>query len=333
MASGPDVHLVGRDDPRRATFLELFFDLIYVFVFAELVSRLVRRLRLTQVMTWPDGLLNEAGKLLLLLVAVWFVWWHTAWTTSRYDPKRPQIQLVVIIAVFGSVVMGLALPRAFRLYGLIFVIAYVGTHLARSLILALSVRGERRRLKLRMLIYYGCAAVPWFVGTELDQWRRGLVWLSALLIEFFGTKFGWPVPGFKRTSEEASVIAGEHLGERYQQIFLIALGESILGSGLALSQIGSDGRLRRIGDHHRPALADLFPAGGAHPGGGHRPGAPSAQAGAVRRRHPLRDDRWGGRHLDRLSARPGPPVQPVRGLDHHRPRTRAVPRWPDPLRV
>jgi low temperature requirement protein LtrA len=238
MSSSRDVHLVGRDDPRRPTFLELFFDLIYVFVFAEMVSRVVRRLELTRVMPWPDGLLNEAGKLLLLLVAVWFVWWQTAWTTSRYDPKRAPIQLVVIVAVFGSLVLGLALPRAWRLYGLVFVIAYVGTHMARAVILAVVLRGERRQLKLRMLIYYCVAAIPWFAGTLLEQWHRGIVWLAALSIEFFGTKFGWPVPGFKRTSEEASVIAGEHLGERYQQIFLIALGESILGSGLALSQIG-----------------------------------------------------------------------------------------------
>ncbi len=242
MSSSPDVHLVGRDDPRRATFLELFFDLIYVFVFAELVSRVVRRLGLTEARTeartGAEELLNESGKTLVLLVAVWFVWWHTAWTTSRYDPKRQPIQLVVIAAVFGALVMGLALPRAFRNYGLAFVIAYVGTHLARAGILAAAVRGERRQLKLRMLTYYCVAAVPWLAGTLVDQWRRGLLWLLALVIEFLGTKFGWPIPGLKRISEEASVIAGEHLGERYQQIFLVALGESILGSGLALSQVG-----------------------------------------------------------------------------------------------
>jgi low temperature requirement protein LtrA len=238
MVSGTNVDPVGREDPRRASFLELFFDLIYVFVFAELVSRLVRRLELTKGTSSAVQLVSESGKVFILLVAVWFVWWHTAWTTSRYDPKRPQIQLVVIIAVFGSLVMGLAVPRAFRIYGLVFVIAYVGTHLARAAILAFALHGERRRLKLRMLIYYSVAAVPWFIGTELHHWRRGLLWLGALLIEFFGTKFGWPIPGFKRISEEASVIVGEHLGERYQQIFLISIGESILGSGLALSQIG-----------------------------------------------------------------------------------------------
>lgn len=238
MPSSTGRGLVGPADPRRATFPELFFDLIYVFVFAELVFRLVMRLRLTEATTGPRELVTEGGKALVLLVALWFVWWHTAWTTSRYDPNRLPIQLVVMAAVLGSMVMGLALSRAFSFYGLIFVVAYVATHLARSVILAVSLDGERRQLVLRMLGYYCVAAVPWFVGTELRHWQRGLLWSTALSIEFVGTKFGWAIPGRKRISEEESLIAAEHLGERYQQIFLVALGESILGSGLTLSETG-----------------------------------------------------------------------------------------------
>jgi low temperature requirement protein LtrA len=239
VASSADTDLVEREDPRRATFLELFFDLVYVFVFVELVSREVIRLGIVEGRTGPGVLLTEGGKLFVLLLAVWFVWWHTAWTTSRYDPKRDPVQLVVIVAVFGSLVMGLALPRAFRTHGLIFVAAYVGIHLVRAAILAAAVHGERRRLKIRMALYYGVAAVPWFLGTLVDEWRRGVLWLSALVIEAVGTKLGWRVPGIKRTSQKASLIAGEHLGERYQQIFLVALGESVLGGGLALSEMGS----------------------------------------------------------------------------------------------
>jgi low temperature requirement protein LtrA len=238
VATSADTDLVEREEPRRASFLELFFDLVYIFVFAEIVSRVVIRLGIIEGGTGPGVLLTEGGKLFVLLLAMWFVWWHTAWTTSRYDPTRDPVQLVVIVALYGSLVMGLALPWAFRRHGLVFVAAYVGTHLIRSAIMVAVLHGERRRFKLRMALYYGVAAVPWFLGALVDEWRRGVLWLSALVIEAVGTKFGWRVPGLKRISQKASLIAGEHLGERYQQIFLVALGESVLGSGLALSEMG-----------------------------------------------------------------------------------------------
>jgi low temperature requirement protein LtrA len=238
MAVAPNVNLVAREGPPRATFLELFFDLVYVFVFAQIVTRVVSRLRLAEASSGTQDFLYEFGKMLIVLLAMWFIWWQTAWTTSRYDPRRPQIQLVVIATMLGSLVMGLALPRAFGPYGLVFAIAYVMTQLARAAILATALHGERRQLKTRMLIYYAVAALPWFAGTWFAGYGRGAFWAVALAIEFLGIRFGWWVPGFKRTSEETSIIAGEHLGERYQQIFLIALGESILGTGLALSRVG-----------------------------------------------------------------------------------------------
>ena len=49
-------------------------------------------------------------KTLLLLLALWAIWQGTAWTTSRYDPHHGWLQFVVITALIGSMVMGVAIP-------------------------------------------------------------------------------------------------------------------------------------------------------------------------------------------------------------------------------
>lgn len=62
-----------------------------------------------------------------------------------------------------------------------------------------------------------------------------MLWTAALAVDYLGLILGWPTPGLGRSRVPAWYIAGEHLAERYQQFILIALGESILLTGLTYS--------------------------------------------------------------------------------------------------
>jgi low temperature requirement protein LtrA len=59
----------------RVTFIELFFDLVYVFAVTQLSTHLSHHLTL-----------GGAFETLLLLVAVWWAWIDTAWVTNWFDP-------------------------------------------------------------------------------------------------------------------------------------------------------------------------------------------------------------------------------------------------------
>ena len=61
-----------------------------------------------------------------------------------------------------------------------------------------------------------------------DPLLRGALWALALAIEFPGF-----VVGFRQWAGRQ--VAGEHLAERLQQIFLISLGEAVFVSGAAFS--------------------------------------------------------------------------------------------------
>ncbi|MEU0156719.1 low temperature requirement protein A [Micromonospora fulviviridis] len=229
--------MIGPEDgPNRATFLELFFDLVFVFALTRISARAFEDLALEGGKTgWTA--LTGGGKTLLLLLALGAVWQGTAWTTSRYDPYHIWLQAIVIIALVGSMVMGVAIPRAFSSTGLAFAVAYVVVQVSRPTILLLTLRRlQHRRLKLRMLITFSVTGVLWLAGALLPTTPRVMLWALALLLEYLAARFGWPVPGLGRSTVSRWDIHGEHLAERYQQFFLVALGETILIAGLAYSR-------------------------------------------------------------------------------------------------
>ncbi|MGW4156013.1 low temperature requirement protein A [Micromonospora chersina] len=226
--------------PNRATFVELFFDLVFVFALTRISARAFEDLALEGGKTgWTA--VTGGGKTLLLFLALWAVWQGTSWTTSRYDPYHIFLQLIVIIALVGSMVMGVAIPRAFSSTGLAFAVAYVVAQVSRPAILLLTLRRlQHRRLKLRMLITFSVTGVLWVAGGLLPTDPRVTLWALALLLEYLASRFGWPVPGLGRSTVSRWDIHGEHLAERYQQFFLVALGETILVAGLAYSRTPND---------------------------------------------------------------------------------------------
>ncbi len=219
-------------DSSRATFLELFFDLVYVFALTRISARAFEDLALEPGGTQGWSPVTGGAKTLLLLLALWALWQNTAWVTSRYDPYHSGLQLIVVIALVGSMVMGVAVPRAFRGAGLAFAAAYVAAQLARPLILIAAGTSERR-LKIRTAVTFATTGVLWLVGAFLPVNPRVVLWTCALGLEYVAGRFGYPVPGLGRSTVSRWDIAGRHLAERYQQFFLVALGETILVAGLS----------------------------------------------------------------------------------------------------
>ncbi|MFG2059565.1 low temperature requirement protein A [Micromonospora sp. NPDC048930] len=215
-------------DPQRATFLELFFDLVFVVALAQLSRGLAEHLG------WSD-----AFRTLVLLLAMWWIWSSTAWITDRMNTQQPVIQALVIATMVGSLVMAAALPEAFGDTGLIFAGTYVAIQIGRGLVLAVTFRGhELQRIGVRGLFWYGLSALPWIAGALVHGTWRGALWALAVVLDHTAGSRGFPTPAAGRTPSQDLVISDEHLSERYRQLFIIALGELILVTGLALSSSG-----------------------------------------------------------------------------------------------
>ncbi|MEU1686786.1 low temperature requirement protein A [Micromonospora sp. NPDC005707] len=212
--------------PRRVTLLELFFDLVYV-VALSLISR-----GLIHELNW-----ERAFQSLIMLMAMWWTWAITTLVTDMYDPQRGQIKLLIIAVMFGALLMTTAIPEAFSGRGLVFAGTYVAIHLGRGLFLMPTVRRHRQtqRRAARIFVWFAISAIPWLVGATMSGFTREILWALALGIDYLGFRLAYPVPGLGMVPDAQRNVTAEHLSERYQQFFIIALGDAILVAGTVFS--------------------------------------------------------------------------------------------------
>jgi low temperature requirement protein LtrA len=213
---------------QRATFLELFFDLAFVFALFQL-SHLLR-----QQMSWSGAL-----RTMVLLLGVWAVWSSTIWITDRLDPLWPPLQALVFATLLVTLVLAAVLPEAFGKYGGVFAGVYVAIGVGRYLFVVLSFRGhELQRIALRGVVWSVGYALLWIAGAFVHGTARTALWILALAIENAAYVLGFPSPRRGRRWSWEPPVAAEHFAERYRQVFIIGLGELILVSGLAFSAAG-----------------------------------------------------------------------------------------------
>jgi len=223
------------EQPQRATFLELFFDLVFVVALSRISQRLLEDI------TSGRWALIETGQTLLLLMALMMVWFATSWITDLYDPQRPEIQLLVVATMFGTLVIAVALPDAFGDRGLVFASAYVAIHIGRGLLLVPALRGhEAQRRAAGVLLWFAVSAVLWIIGAMLPPGPRSVLWALAVAVEYTGAMLLYPAPWRGRAPTAPWPVAAEYVSERYRQFFIIALGELILVTGATYSDIFSE---------------------------------------------------------------------------------------------
>ncbi|MFC0033780.1 low temperature requirement protein A [Micromonospora chaiyaphumensis] len=208
----------------RATFLELFFDLAFVVALTRVTQRFVD---LSDDTGW--ALVAGLGRTLLLFLALWLIWSHTVWITSRYEPERSIIQAVVVGTMFAGLVMAVTLPRALEERALPFAAAYLVVMVVRPLVVAAALRGHPRRLVPFRLAAWAAASAPlWLAGALGPDALRLPLWAAALAVDYLAWALGWPVPRLGASAVHRWRIAGTHLADRHQQMFLVSLGETIL---------------------------------------------------------------------------------------------------------
>jgi low temperature requirement protein LtrA len=169
MTSGTGDLVRKLEDTARATFLELFFDVVFVFALHALAQLLQNKL------TW-----SGAYQTLVLMLAIGWVWSLTAWVTSQLNPQRPPVTLLVIATMVGALVLSAAVPEAFGKTGLIFAVTYLAIQIGRSAFLAVLLRGqEGQHVPQRSAIWHAATGVPWLIGALASGTVRTALWTFA----------------------------------------------------------------------------------------------------------------------------------------------------------
>ena len=215
--------------PQRATSLELFYDLVFVFAITQVSHLLLAHL------TWEG-----AGQAALVLLVVWWSWNYTTWATNELDPDATLVRLLLIALMLASLLMAIAIPEAFGERGLLFAVAYVVIQLGRHTFLTFAAAApgtvERARAA-SILVWFLAAGVLWIAGGIAEGPARTVLWLVALALDYAGPLVTFRVPGRPRLAPEAWEIGTEHFSERFQLFIIIALGETIVITGATTSEL------------------------------------------------------------------------------------------------
>jgi low temperature requirement protein LtrA len=206
---------------RSATWLELFYDLVFVATVAMLGTRLVADTTLT-------GWSSYAAYFLL----VWWLWASHTFYADRYDTDDlvyrflAGTQMVAIAMMAASVSTG---PSGSTL---VFATAYAA---ARVLLLLLYARAYRfvpatRQLVRGYLIGFGIGASLWIISIFVPEPARFWFWGVALTIDL-------ATPIIMRRAQAASPLDESHLPERFGLFTILVLGEAIVAVTVGLGHV------------------------------------------------------------------------------------------------
>ena len=198
-------------DERRASWLELFFDL----AFAGAVGQLAGALQ-------EHPALGTLARFVMLFTPIWWLWVQLTFYADRHESNDAAHRIPVLTAILLCIGLAASAPRALSGNTTGFVIAFA---CLRGLQLLLYARARRHLPTTRPL--YNCYLVCFGLGWAL--------WLSSLAVSGPARYAFWGVALLADASGSMAMLIPRrrvpvnpaHLADRFQLFVLIVLGESM----------------------------------------------------------------------------------------------------------
>jgi low temperature requirement protein LtrA len=213
------------DRPRRATWLELFYDLVFVVVVSQLGHKLSDDVTL-------GGFLGFAA----LFVPVWWAWIGTTFYANRFDSDDVVrrilmgLQMLAIAALAVNVHHGLSSSS----------IGFAGAYVASRLMLVAEYLWAgwhipvARGLTHRYALGFSLGAAMWVISLFVPLPWRLVLWAIGLAIDF-----ATPMTVTAMVKQFPPHI--EHLPERFGLFTIIVLGEAVIAVVNGVSKVEWNG--------------------------------------------------------------------------------------------
>ena len=202
----------GDEEHRHASWLELFFDLVFVAVVFQIGHGLAEHHD-------AEGFLRFVG---LLTMLAWS-WMCFTYFGNRFDTDDVPQRILMSLAMLAVAGLAVAAGDEEATWSEAFAVAQVGVHLV---LLALYVRARMHvpaaRASIdRYLIGFGLGTLVWLASALVDTPERYVLWGLALAIEVATPLLSWGVLA-------RLPVDREHLRERFGLFTIIVLGEAVL---------------------------------------------------------------------------------------------------------
>ncbi len=206
-------------EEREESWLELFYDLVYVAVLIQLGNRLNEDISLS-------GILAFAA----LFIPIWWSWTGVTFYINRFVVNDIPHRLLIFTQIFCISVLAVSLDGAFEEERELFVLSYAGI---RGVLILLYLRTRRHTpeawpLTRRYVIGFTTGTALWLLSLLFSPPWQYLFWAAGISIEFASTL----IKGTRRL-HALLPPEEEYMSQRYGTFTIIVLGEAfvkVLGS-------------------------------------------------------------------------------------------------------
>jgi len=209
------------ESERTATWLELFYDLVFVAAVAMMGTRLAHDA------SWA-GVLSY----LAYFALVWWLWASHTFYADRYDTDDLIYRFLAGAQMVAVAVIAVSLSLGEAGSTQVFALGYAG---ARLVLLLLYARAYRyvpgtRDLVRGYLIGFGAASLLWVISIAIPEPARFWVWGIAFAVDL-------ATPFAVRKIQATAPLDISHLPERFGLFTILVLGEAIVAVTVGLSHV------------------------------------------------------------------------------------------------
>ena len=206
---------------RRASWLELFFDLCFVVAVGAVAHVL-----------HDEPSIEGIALFAALFIPVWWSWMEYAWYATSFPERGAFNRFGAFAAMLTVLAMATQVGSASHGDPRGFILAFVVFH---AIVVALFLRAarlypERQAFSIRYASGFGLAAAIWLVSLALPEEIRPWIWIAALAVDLV-TPWMAVLAVVERTFDVS------HIPERYGLFTIIVLGEAIIAVARSMSEV------------------------------------------------------------------------------------------------
>lgn len=225
-ANGPRRHVIRTLAPsegeRHASWLELFFDLVFVLAVAQIAHSLTEHADLF-------GFL----KFIALFVPVWWSWVGFTFYSDRFESDDWVYRVLMFAGMLAIIGVAMTLGDSFTASGdFALIICYV---LVRLVLITLYLRTAyliplARAFALQYPIGLGISSILFLISLSLAGNARYIMWAVAFLVEL-------ATPLLNLRAARVLPIDRSHIPERFGLFTIIVLGEAVIAAATGLGGV------------------------------------------------------------------------------------------------
>ncbi len=217
----PRLRTIEEEGERSATWLELFYDLVFVAVVAALGIRLLADSSFT-------GWMSYAAYFIL----VWWLWASHTFYADRFDTDDLVYRMFAAAQMVTLALLAASVSTESSGSTAVFAGMYAS---ARIILLVLYARvyrnvDEAKKLVRGYLIGFGAAATIWLVSMAVPEPARFWLWGLAFVIDV-------ATPYVMRKDQASVPLDVSHLPERFGLFTILVLGETIVAVTVGLGHV------------------------------------------------------------------------------------------------